>query len=340
MTFTKPIAADPSHVVTVFSACDLTAIDGANLGDAFAHADDLIMGDVYMLTPHAKPRRLSLIHGEGGGLRIAPDSRTGRPGAVLHLDACATLMGPNGVTIELLTLVELDPDNTTISAVHVMPLARLEAKRGYALVALDRAAARTRFAHAGCVSFTRGTRITLSSGRQVPVEDLAPDDMVLTRDNGPQRIRWIGQQTVRAQGAFAPIRIGAGTLNNDRDLVVSPNNRLFIYQRRDRLHAGRAEVLVKAKYLLNDSTVTRTDGGFVDYFQLLFDRHEIIYAEGIATESLLADARVGSALPDAVRAVVKIGSARGDLGLDLPRAALSGAHPVDLLRGASARRSV
>ena len=45
----------------------------------------------------------------------------------------------------------------------------------------------------------------------------------------------------------------------------------------------------------------RHDGGFVDYFQLLFDEHQIIYAEGIAAESLLIDPRTLAAVPEDVR---------------------------------------
>ena len=122
-------------------------------------------------------------------------------------------------------------------------------------------------------------------------------DVVLTRDDGQQQIRWIGHATVRATGDFAPVRIRAGALHNVNDLLVSPDHRLFIYQRSDALGAGRSEVLVRARHLVNGDTVVREDGGFVDYYQLLFDDHQIIYAEGIAVETLLVDTRTRSVLP-------------------------------------------
>ena len=137
----------------------------------------------------------------------------------------------------------------------------------------------------------------MATGAQRAVEDLRVGDRVLTRDDGPQEIRWIGHQTVRAVGAFAPIRIAEGTLNNTRDLVVSPDHRLFIYQRQDHLGAGRSEVLVRARHLLNGTSIQRMSGGFVDYFQMLFDQHQIIYAEGIAAESMFMDNRTSAVLP-------------------------------------------
>ena len=89
---------------------------------------------------------------------------------------------------------------------------------------------------------------------------------MLTRDDGPQKVRRIGQSTLRAVGDFAPICIGAGTLNNDNDLIVSPEHHLFIYQRSDELGACRFELLIKACHLLNGDTVVTQDGVFVDFF--------------------------------------------------------------------------
>lgn len=167
----------------------------------------------------------------------------------------------------------------------------------YALVGIDTEEMLAKFAQLACVSFTRGTLITMASGAQCPVEDLKIGDRVLTRDDGPQAVRWIGQRTTRAVGGFAPVQIRAGALNNTNDLVVSPDHRLFIYQRQDALGAGRAEVLVRARHLVNGDTIRRLTGGFIDYFQMLFDQHQIIYAEGIAAESMIVDLRTRAILP-------------------------------------------
>jgi hypothetical protein len=48
---------------------------------------------------------------------------------------------------------------------------------------------------------------------------------------------------------------------------------------------GEAEVLVAAKALINDRTILRQEGGEVDYFHLLFDQHQIVFAEGAPSES-------------------------------------------------------
>lgn len=279
----------------VFPGTAFRVANGANLGDDLICAEDVMLDDVYVLDTSSKAQRLSL-HLSRQVFTIAETSEIGTPGAQVFLDASITLMSPDGTTLEALILVELSADRL-IHASYLMPLGHLAPKTDYAVVGLSQEDARKVLAQTMCVSFSRGTHITLASGAQTAIEALSVGDRVLTRDAGPQVIRWIGQTTERATGDMAPIRIAAGTLNNTHDLVVSPNHRLFIYQREDTVGVGRSEVMVRAKDLVNGMTVTVMDGGFVDYFQILFDDHQIIFAEGIAAESFLVDAQTAPALP-------------------------------------------
>ena len=293
-------AKKPAQSIPVYDASDFTVVNGANLGDPLSFAAELDLDDTYELHKTAQRHRLAVLTHDDNSFSVAEDTTLGRPGAALHLDSCLTVMSATGQTTELLVLVETDADGN-VAGVYILPLAPLKRRVGYTLVGIDTDSARRKFAEVACVSFSRGTHITMASGAQKPIEDLRVGDMVLTRDEGPQAVRWIGQNTVRAVGEFAPIRIKAGTLNNENDLLLSPDHRLFIYQRSDELGAGRAELLVRVRYLVNGDTVLREDGGFVDYYQLLFDRHQIIYAEGIAAETLLVDTRTRPALPDDLR---------------------------------------
>lgn len=290
----------PIRHLPVYRAETFRVTHGVNEGDPLSDASDLVLDDSYELSEGHRPDRLALAMGKGGALSVAATSGIGQTGAPAFLDSLVTFMTPSRDTLEALIFVEVNEATGTISEVYLHPLGPIDPKTPYTLVTIDRETGHKRLAESAAVAFVRGTCITMSDGRQVPVEDLAPGDRVLTRDSGVQDVRWVGIQTVRAEGAFAPITIAAGALNNDRALTVSPNHRLLIYQRIAALNAGQRELLVKAGLLVNGTTVTRANGGFVDYVQVLFDRHEIIYAEGIAAESLFVDDTTRPALPDEV----------------------------------------
>ena len=287
------------QTLPVFQGSDFTVSAGANLGDSLSDSEDLMLDDVYALDKNAIPPQLITILETGEDFfTIAHGSQVGVAGNQLHLDCTITLMGPDSATFEAVVMVEVDAEEGVIEQTYLFPLAPLKPEIGFQLVGIDPDTPRARMAEVACVSFTRGTHITMSDGRQTKIEDLRVGDTVLSRDDGAQIIRWIGHSTTRAVGDLAPICISKGALNNANDLVVSPNHRLFIYQRNDELGAGRSEILIKAKHLVNDTTVRRLEGGFVDYFQILFDDHQIIFAEGIAAESLLLDERTTPALPE------------------------------------------
>ncbi|MBP0480922.1 Hint domain-containing protein [Sagittula salina] len=327
-----------SSTLSVFPAAALRVVNGANLGDALSWADDLEPSDIYRLSPVSMLKSLTVRTAATPPFHIMEQSELGTPGHAVHLDCCVTFMSGSGETTECLVLVETDPDGNA-AQVYALPLAEMTPKADYVLVGISEDSALQRYAQSACTSFTAGTMITLSTGAQKPVEDLRPGDRVLTRDNGPQALRWIGHHTARATGTFAPIRIAAGTLNNSRDLLVSPDHRLFIYQRRDEIGAGRSELLVRARHLVNGTTVTAAPGGFVDYYQMLFDAHQIIYAEGIAAESMLVNTQTQAALPadlsDRLAALIP-GHRRSDISdLEIGETLLSRPDAAALLRKSS-----
>lgn len=313
---------------------------GANMGDSLSVLDELMLDDIYQLTPGTKPRRLALASGADGNVYVAQGTELGTVGAQLHLDCTLTLMPHSGDNIEALVMVEVDQDGL-IAAIYLLPLAPMQAQHSYTLVRAVQDSARRKLAQMACVSFTRGTRITMATGAQKPIEDLKPGDRVLTRDEGVQELRWIGQTTSRAVGRMAPVLIRAGVLNNAADLVVSPDHRLMVYQRHDELGAGSPELLVRARDLVNGSDVVVQDGGFVDYFQLLFDRHHIVYAEGIAAESLFLDSMTQPALPDDILArispTLETGQRRDAHGIEVQKSLLDRPDAVNLLKRASLR---
>ena len=134
--------------------------------------------------------------------------------------------------------------------------------------------------------FVAGTLIATPDGERA-AETLMPGDLVLTQDDGPQPLRWIGSRTVAATGKFAPIHIRAGTFGTHRDLLVSPLHRVLIRDSLAEILFGEAEVLVAARDLVNDRSVTRREGGQVEYVHLMFDRHQVVFSEGLGTESFL-----------------------------------------------------
>ena len=157
------------------------------------------------------------------------------------------------------------------------------------------------------VCFAAGTMIETLDGPRA-VETLDPDDMILTRDAGYQPLRWAGATKVPALGDLAPIVITKGSFGNDTDLVVSPQHAILLDDWRAELLFGAPEVLVRAVDLLGHDGVYRRTGGYVTYCHILFDRHEIVQASGIWSESLYpGDMTLKTVSPlarDAITAIV------------------------------------
>jgi hypothetical protein len=132
--------------------------------------------------------------------------------------------------------------------------------------------------------FCTGTLI-LTAGGERPIESLSIGDCLVTLHAGLQPIRWIGRRSyagefISDRPLIVPVCVKAGSLGNElprRDLWVSPGHALYI-----------DGALIQARLLVNGLSILQPDAGDdVCYLQIEFARHEVIFAEGVPTESFL-----------------------------------------------------
>jgi hypothetical protein len=145
------------------------------------------------------------------------------------------------------------------------------------------------------VCFAAGTRIMTVLGEK-PVEDLRPGDLVRVLDGSHQPLRWVGQRRLGKADLLRtpllyPVKVAAGALGlglPKRDILASRQHRMLIASAPLRALTGHSAALVAACKLVGlpgiavDQSVEE-----VTYFHLLFDRHQVIWAEGAPSESLL-----------------------------------------------------
>lgn len=331
----QPAAAAPGHACQVFAAGDIYVTSGANHGDGLQGPQDVNLGDIYQLDRRALPRRLVVSQPEGQESHVATGSEVGEAGAALRLEARYALMAPDGDKVELLILLLGGVER------FALPLSPIGTQVDYTLLSVEPAPPNMVLSDLLCLSFARGTMITLANGNQCATETLKAGDRVLTRDHGKQRIRWIGHARLRAVGAFAPVVISAGTLGNAGDLIVSQHHRVFLYQRQRLVGLSTNELLVQARHLVDNERVYLREGGFVDYFSLVFDHHEIIYAEGIPSESLMVNDATVSRLPPEIAAEVRTQfpglTQNPHFGTEAGRQFLEAIGPGSLFKGQGAK---
>ncbi|WP_270727168.1 Hint domain-containing protein [Shimia sp. Alg240-R146] len=157
----------------------------------------------------------------------------------------------------------------------------------------------------GIPCFAAGTRIRTPSG-DVPIERLKVGDLVQTLDNGMQPVLWVGrrhltQADLAENPKLQPVRIRAGSLGNERDLIVSPQHGMVT------THSGESPTLARAIHLARDGGPGfRVARGIksVTYYHLMFESHEIIIAENAPSESFYPGPMALNALAPAERAEV------------------------------------
>ncbi|WP_282121473.1 Hint domain-containing protein [Ruegeria atlantica] len=160
--------------------------------------------------------------------------------------------------------------------------------------------------------FTAGTLIRTPGG-DMAIERLSAGDLVKTMDHGPQRIRWIGARKLSSQELsekpkLRPIHIAAGALGNglpQRNLLVSPQHRMLVRSAIAIRMFETSEILVAAHALVGVPGISVEENvQSVEYYHMLFERHEIVFAEGAPSESLFAGAEALRTVPPAARAEI------------------------------------
>lgn len=133
-----------------------------------------------------------------------------------------------------------------------------------------------------CVCFLKGTRVATPSG-ETPIEQLQIGDEVCTLD-GIRKLKWIGYDRFRASDkvveGLTPIKVSRFALDDTtpiRDLYLSPGHCLYA-----------DGILIPAEYLINGTSISyhlSSQDEWIEYYHLEFDRHEIVFAEGVTVES-------------------------------------------------------
>lgn len=161
----------------------------------------------------------------------------------------------------------------------------------------------------GVPCFCQGTHLATDQG-DVPVDWLGPGDRVLTKDHGYQAILWVGRSKIsranlKKYPSLRPIRIAANSISAGvpaQDLRLSPEHRMLLGSAHLELLFGVAEAFAPVKSIVDGQQITQTDPQHeVSYYHVLFERHEIVLAEGLWSESFFPEKVTLGALSDGDR---------------------------------------
>ena len=95
-----------------------------------------------------------------------------------------------------------------------------------------------------------------------------------------RRVRWIGRVRVIMGNSTAPVVVRANAF-----AAGAPHRALFLSPDHAVLVGG---ALVPVRLLANGGSIARLAArGAIEYFHVELDRHDVLFAEGLATESYL-----------------------------------------------------
>ncbi|MGR3343578.1 MAG: Hint domain-containing protein [Paracoccaceae bacterium] len=141
--------------------------------------------------------------------------------------------------------------------------------------------------------YAAGTMVDTPDGPRA-VETLRPGDLVMTLDHGPQPIKWIRERLEPLDGMpddGKPVLIHAGALGPDRparNLIVSPQHRILVgaLGQLDTLGTGQAFAPAKSLICLPRVRFMRGKRS-ITWIHFACAHHEVVFANGCASESLL-----------------------------------------------------
>lgn len=163
------------------------------------------------------------------------------------------------------------------------------------------------------VCFAGATRIETPFGQKA-ARDIKVGDLIVT-ERGVQPVTWVGRRRVSAKDMagnekYLPVRIGAGPLGAGlprADLWVSRQHRMLVRSPICTRMFGADEVLVSAIKLTSlPGIAVDTDVAEIDYVHLLFADHDVVFAEGAPSESLLLHAEALAALSPEAREEIEL----------------------------------
>jgi hypothetical protein len=97
-------------------------------------------------------------------------------------------------------------------------------------------------------------------------------------------VRWLGRRRLDCRRHPRPWDVLPVRIRQDafvpgqprRDLVLSPDHAVLV-----------AGALIPVRYLVNGATIVQEDAGTVEYWHVELDRHDVLLAEGLPSESYL-----------------------------------------------------
>jgi Hint domain len=131
--------------------------------------------------------------------------------------------------------------------------------------------------------FAAGTLIE-TPRRRVPVETLVPGDLIVTLSGVAQPLTWLGHRHIDClrhprPWQVWPIRVAPGAFGLGRpcrELYLSPDHAVLV-----------DDVLIPIKHLINGDSIAQVMTDEVTYFHVELASHDVIFAEGLPSESYL-----------------------------------------------------